>query len=260
MNIVKRNAVKIIGKGDKLLVLAHGYGCSQKMWDELIPYLVDEYKLLLFDHVGSGESDVGEYNKTKYSSLMGYATDLLEIIEHFEIEDICFVGHSVSASIGLIAAQLRPEIFSRLILVSPSPCFINKEGYEGGFEASTIEAIIQNLNANFDDWARTIAPVLTGQNDTQSDKLIQSFCSTKPEIAKHFAHVTFTSDCREILPSIKPQTHILQCLRDNLAPVSVGQFMATKIKDSHYHSIDASGHCPHLTHPQEVAKIIRSVV
>lgn len=260
MNIVKRNAVNVIGKGSKTLVLAHGYGCSQKMWDEMSPLLQEDYQILLFDHVGSGHSDVGSYDKTKYSTLRGYAEDLLEIVDFFKLEDVFFVGHSVSASIGLIASTINPTAFKKLILVSPSPCFINKHGYRGGFEASDIEAIIQGLNSNFNEWARTIAPVLTGMNDQQSGKLIESFCSTKPDIAKHFAMVTFTSDHRDILPLIKTEAHIIQCSRDNLAPVYVGEYMAKNIQKSVYHILDAGGHCPHLTHPSEVAKIIKTVI
>lgn len=259
MNIVKRNSLTLRGNGDKILVLAHGYGCSQKMWDEMSSFLEKDYRLILFDHVGSGSSDSGAYDKIKYATLEGYAHDLLEIIEHLKLENVFFVGHSVSATIGMLASNILPDVFRHLVLVSPSPCFINKENYHGGFEPNTIESIIQSLYSNFDEWAQTIAPILTGMNDVQSSKLIASFCSTKPDVAKHFAMVTFTSDHRDLLPMIRTKTHIVQCLRDNLVPTSVGKFMNQMIKNSEYYELDASGHCPHLTHPHEVAGIIKKL-
>lgn len=260
MNITKRNAITLKGQGDKLLVLAHGYGCSQKMWEELSPYLEKDYQLLLFDHVGSGNSDTGAYDKAKYSTLTGYATDLLEIIDHLGIKDVNFVGHSVSATVGLLAAQLKPELFRNLILVAPTPCFINKDDYVGGFTSEVIENLVQSLNANFEEWARAIAPVLSGMNDVQSENLAASFCSNRPDIAKHFAMVTFTSDHRDVLPLVSTNCHILQCKADNIAPEHVGRYMAEKLKNSKYYRLDAIGHCPHLTHPEEVAQIIRKIV
>lgn len=261
MNVTKRNALTLKGKeGNKLLVLAHGYGCSQKMWDELIPYLEKDYQLLLFDHVGSGNSDTGAYDKSKYSSLNGYAQDVLEIIDHLGIKDVNFIGHSVGAMIALLAAEMRPEVFKNLILIAPSPCYINKEEYIGGFTSEVIDQLVNSLNQNFEEWAKAMGPILTGQDDVQSEKLVKSFCSIKPDIAKHFAMVTFTSDHRDVLPKINVPTHILQCKADNIAPENVGQYMAEKIKSSKYYRLNAIGHCPHLTHPEEVAEIIRKTV
>ncbi len=260
MSIFERNNVTITGTGSKTMLLAHGYGCDQIMWRYLVPAFQDEYRVVLFDHVGAGKSDLSQYNREKYGTLDGYADDVLAIIDAVAGAPAVFVGHSVSAMIGVLAAIKRPGAFERLILVGPSPCYINQEDYVGGMNRSDIDALLQTLDENHLGWSRAMAPVIMKNEDRPelSSELAESFCRTDPEIAKHFARVTFLSDNRADLPSVNVPSLILQCSDDSIAPEAVGQFMHQHLAGSTLVNLRACGHCPHLSAPEETIQAIRS--
>lgn len=249
----KRNNVKIFGNGTQPMLFAHGYGCDQSMWRFVYPSFEEEYKVILFDHVGAGNSDHNFYSEDKYNSLEGYAEDILEICDELNLQDVILVGHSVSAMIAVLAGIEDPERFSHLILVSPSPRFINEEGYVGGFNKEDIDELMDALDSNYLGWSANIAPVIMGNPERSElgEELTNSFCRTNPEIAKHFARVTFLSDNREDLRRVKISTLVLQCSEDVLAPREVGEYVHKNIENSVFQLLEATGHCPNLSAPEE---------
>jgi len=259
MSIYNRNNIHVEGSGPKTMVFAHGFGCDQNMWRFLTASFMSEYRVVLFDHVGAGKSDLAQYRPEKYSSLNGYADDVLEIIEAAGGAPVIFVGHSVSSMIGVLAAIKRPEMFERLILVGPSPCYINDSDYFGGFNRSDIDSLLATLDSNYLGWSSATAPVIMGNPDRPqlAGELTESFCRTNPEIAKQFARVTFLSDNRNDLPKVRVPTLILQCSEDVIAPDCVGQFVADHIPESMLVRLSATGHCPHLSAPDETIAAIR---
>ncbi len=257
MNIIKRNNVNLLGTGEEVLMLSHGYGCSQEMWGLVAPELQKTRRLVLFDHMGSGASQAAYYDKVKYGSLDGYAQDVVEIIEELGIGPVTFVGHSVSAMIGVSAAIKRPDLFKALVLVTPSPCYVNSDDYVGGFTSEAIEGLIRSLESNYAGWAEAMAPVLTGNDPDQGKVLAASFCQIRPDIAKHFARVTFTSDSRSDLPKLNLPALILQCTDDVIAPELVGAYVHRQIKGSRFVKLASNGHCPHLTAPMEFVEVLR---
>lgn len=260
MNILKRNNVIVRGSGNDIMMFAHGFGCDQNMWRFVYPAFEDRYKIILFDHVGAGNSDLSAYSYEKYDNLEGYATDIIEIANELNVKDGIFVGHSVSAIMGLIAANKAPEIFKTLILVSPSPSYINDEDYIGGFSKSEINELLDSMNKNHLGWSMSIAPVIMGNPEREelSEELANSFCKTDPEIAKHFAKTTFLTDKREILKHTKVSVLILQCSSDIIAPVEVGHYMNKQILGSKLVVMDATGHCPNLSAPEETIRSINN--
>ncbi|MBC5994920.1 alpha/beta fold hydrolase [Pontibacter cellulosilyticus] len=260
MDAVKRNNVKVIGKGEKPMLFAHGYGCDQNMWRFITPAFEEDYKIVLFDHIGFGSSDISEYNKERYASLHGYAEDVLKICHELELQDVVFVGHSVSAMIGVLAATKEPERFSKLILVSPSPSFINEGDYIGGFNREDIEGLLSSLDSDYLGWSNTIAPVIMGNPDKPElgQELAQSFCSSNEEVARDFAHVTFLSDHKKDLAKVKVPTLILQCSEDAIAPLTVGEYTSKSIAGSQLVVLEATGHCPNLSAPEETIAAIKS--
>lgn len=257
---LKRNNVRILGKGTQPILFAHGYGCDQNMWRFVHPAFEENYKVILFDHVGAGNSDHSQYSKEKYESLEGYAEDILEICRELDLKDVILVGHSVSSMIAVLAGIAEPERFAHLILVCPSPRFINDEGYVGGFEKEDIDELMEALDSNYLGWSANMAPVIMGnpENPELGEELTNSFCRTNPEIAKHFAKVTFLSDNRNDLSKVQTPTLILQCSEDVLAPREVGEFVQKEIKGSVLKTLDATGHCPNLSAPKETTKAIKS--
>lgn len=251
MNALQRNNVKVVGKGEKPMLFAHGYGCDQNMWRYITPSFINDYKLVLFDHIGFGNSDTSSYKGERYDSLQGYASDVLEICQELELQDVIFVGHSVSAMIGILAAVQEPERFAKLVLISPSPSFINDGNYVGGFTREAIDGLLQTLDSDYLGWANTIAPVIMGNVDRPelTQELAESFCKSNLAIATDFAHVTFLSDNREDLPHVKTSTLIIQCSEDAIAPVTVGQYVNRHIEGSKLVILDATGHCPNLSAP-----------
>ena len=260
MSLVKRNNVRIIGEGAVPLVFAHGYGCDQNMWRFITPAFEKNFKIMLFDHVGAGNSDLTAYDRLKYGTLDGYASDVLELCSEFGLEDVVYVGHSVSAMVGVLAAIKDPDRFSQLVLIGPSPCYINDGDYIGGFTKPDILGMLELLDSNYLGWSAATAPVIMGNPDRPelSAELTNSFCRTDPEIAKHFAHVTFLSDNRGDLPKSRIPSLILQCSEDFIAPPSVGPYVRRNLPDSSLLVLKATGHCPHLSAPQETISAMQS--
>ena len=260
MSILKRNNVKISGTGQQAMMFAHGFGCDQNMWRFVAPAFEDEYKVILFDHVGAGRSDLSAYNRTKYSTLRGYADDVLEICRELDVTGGIYVGHSVSAMIGVLAAIKEPERFEKLVLIGPSPCYINDHDYVGGFAREDIEALLDSLESNYLGWSRTMAPAIMGNPDRPElgEELTNSFCRTDPEIANHFARVTFLSDNRADLPKLKTEALILQCSNDVIAPEAVGQYVHRVLDNSRLVVMQATGHCPNLSAPDETIAAMRT--
>ena len=260
LSIAKRNNVHLLGKGHKTMILAHGFGCDQNMWRFLIPMFADHYRIILFDLVGSGLSDITAYDPDKYKTLEGYADDLIEIIQEFSASPVIFIGHSVSAIIGLIATIKAPEHFSANIMVGPSPSYINDGDYVGGFEKEDINELIAAVEDNYLGWSSAIAPAIMG-SPTQpelSEDLTNSFCRTDPVIAKHFAKVTFLSDHRQDLAKSLTPTLIIQCNDDFIAPVQAGEYMQRMMPNAKLDVIDNIGHCPHMSAPDKTAAAIKS--
>ena len=259
MNIVEKHNIKILGDSEKTMLLAHGYGCDQAMWRFLSPAFQDEYRVVLFDHVGAGGSDLSQYSRQKYGTLDGYADDVLQIIEAVQGAPVVFVGHSVSSMIGILAANKKPEYFSSLVLIGPSPCYINDGEYVGGFTRADIDGLLQTLDSNHLGWSRTMAPVIMKNEDRPelASELAESFCRTDPNIAKHFARVTFLSDNRADLSRLSVPSLVMQCSDDNIAPQVVGEFVHRHLAGSRYVSLRATGHCPHLSAPAETIQSIK---
>ena len=244
------------------MVFAHGFGCDQNMWRFVAPEFEDDFKVVLFDHVGAGGSDLSAYDKSKYSSLHGYADDLVEIGRDLNLKDAVFVGHSVSAMIGLLASLKAPDLFGRMVLVGPSPSYIDDGEYVGGFTEKQIAELLEFLEDNHMGWSAAMAPSIMGNPDRPElgEELTNSFCRTDPEIAKAFARVTFTSDNRNDLSKVTVPTLILQCSEDIIASEAVGKFVRSQIPGSEIVFLEATGHCPNLSAPAEVVSAIRAYV
>lgn len=262
MSVLKRNNVKISGKGHQAMLFAHGFGCDQHMWRFVAPAFENDYRVILFDHVGAGGSDVSVYNPTKYSTLQGYADDVLDICHALDVTNAIFVGHSVAAMIGVLAAIKEPERFEKLVLVAPSPCYINDGDYVGGFDRADIEELLDVLDDNYLGWSSAMAPTIIGNADRPElgQELTNSFCRTNPEIAKQFARVTFLSDSRFDLPKLTTSSLILQCSQDVIAPESVGQYLHQTLAQSRLVLMKATGHCPNLSAPEETIAAMKSFV
>ncbi|MGZ2412337.1 sigma-B regulation protein RsbQ [Sphingomonas sp. F9_3S_D5_B_2] len=257
---LKRNNVRVSGTGEPTIVFAHGYGCDQNMWRFVAPAFEGEHRVVLFDHVGAGDSDKAAWDASKYATLRGYASDLVRIGRELGLEGAVFVGHSVSSMIGILAAKEAPELFSKLVLVGPSPCYINDAPYVGGFERQDIEELLQFMDSNFLGWSSALAPQIMGNADRPelAGELTNSFCRTDPEIAKHFARVTFLSDNRDDLEGVDVPALILQCSDDVIAPDAVGEYMHQRLPGSVLKRMKATGHCPNLSAPEETIEAIRS--
>ena len=262
MTAVERHRVTVAGSGTQPMMFAHGFGCDQNMWRHVAPAFADDYRTVLFDLVGSGGSDLSAYNRSKYASLHGHASDVLEIADELALPDIVFVGHSVSSMIGVLAAAAAPERFARLVLVGPSPCYIDQGEYRGGFSRADIESLLETLDSNYLGWSSTMAPVIMGNGDRPelSEELTNSFCRTDPEIARHFARVTFLSDNRGDLMKVKTPALILQCAHDAIAPEFVGAYVHRHLPGSELVQMRATGHCPNLSAPAETIAAIRAFV
>jgi len=259
MTATLRNNVRILGSGPKAILFAHGFGCDQNMWRLMTPAFEESYRVVLFDHVGAGNSDVSSYQRDKYGTLDGYAIDVLEICSELGLEDVIFVGHSVSAMIGVLAARREPARFEALVLVGPSPRYIDDDGYTGGFSREDIEELLNSLDSNYLGWSAAIAPAIMANGDRPElgTELTNSFCRTDPEIAAHFARVTFLSDNREDLSVVNVPTLILQCSDDIIAPRTVGEYIHSRMARSELVYLTATGHCPNLSAPRETTAAIK---
>lgn len=258
MSVQYRNNVNVSGSGASTMFFAHGFGCDQNMWRLLAPAYQKRYRTVLFDLVGSGRSDLTAYDPQKYASLQGYADDVLEIVREFGQGPAIFVGHSVSAMIGMLANLEEPELFAAQLMIGPSPCYINDGDYVGGFSRADIESLLDTLEGNYLGWSSNMAPAIMGapEQPELAVELTNSFCRTDPEIAKQFARVTFLSDVRSELPRLKAPTLILQCNDDVIAPVSVGQYMQRVLPAGTLSVVANVGHCPHLSAPSASASAI----
>lgn len=258
-NVTTRNNVKVYGSGKQVMLFAHGFGCDQNMWRFVYPAFTEAYKVVLFDYVGSGKSDLNAYNAERYSDLNGYAQDVLEIIDELKLENVIFVGHSVSCTIGLLAANKRPELFAELVMVGPSARYINDEGYIGGFERKDIEDLLNTMDNNYIGWANFLGPAImkNPERPELAAELTESFCSTDPVIARRFAEVTFFSDNRKDLAGVKVPSLIMQCTDDLIAPMEVGEYLNRNIPRSTLRVLAATGHCPHMSAPVETIEIMK---
>lgn len=261
MSVLSRNNVRVSGRGEQYMIFAHGFGCDQAMWRYVAPAFEDSHRVVRFDYVGAGQSDVTAYDATRYGTLQGYASDVLEVIEALAAQQVVFVGHSVSATVGMLAAIRRPSRFDRLIHVGPSPSYLNDPPhYHGGFAKEDLLGLLDMMEKNYSGWAGALAPVVTGNPDHPefAAELEASFCANDPVIARAFAKATFLSDHRRDVVAVPVPSLIIQCAQDNIAPESVGRWLADHLPLSTYHALEATGHCPHLTHPDETIRAIRS--
>ena len=258
-SIQARNNVVIRGHGTQPMLFAHGFGCDQTMWRFVTPAFEDDYRIVLFDYVGSGKSDWSAYDPERYSSLDGYARDVLEICRELDLRDVIFVGHSVSSMVGILAANQEPERFSDLILIGPSPRYINEAGYVGGFERADIEGLLDTMERNYLGWASFLTPVIMKNPDRPelTKELEASFCSTDPEIARRFAEATFYADNRADLSKVRIPSLVLQCSEDAIAPAEVGEYMHRHLEGSTLRIMEATGHCPHMSHPDETVRLMK---
>ena len=261
MSVMKRNNVVEHGPPDAPpMLFAHGFGCDQNMWRYVWPAFADDHRVILFDHVGSGGSDVSAYDRNRYDTLRGYADDVLEICRELALTDVVFVGHSVSAMIGVLAASVEPERFAHLVLVGPSPRYIDDEDYVGGFTAQDIQELLHSLESNYLGWSSAMAPVIMGNPERPElgEELANSFCRTDPEIASHFARVTFLSDDRDVLSRVSTPSLVLQCSQDAIAPQAVGEYVSDRLANGRLVLLDAIGHCPNLSAPEETVSAIKA--
>ena len=261
MDPLARNHVRVSGRAEgQPLVFAHGFGCDQQMWRFVAPHFEDRYRVVTFDHVGAGHSDLSAYDPAKYASLSGYAADVVELCRALDLHDVVFVGHSVSSMIGALASLEAPELFAKLVMVCPSPRYVDDPPYVGGFSEPDIRELLEALESNYLGWSSAMAPVIMGNPERPElgQELTESFCRTDPDIARQFAEVTFGSDNRADLPSVTTPTLVLQCAQDAIAPVSVGEYVASTVADGTLVVLDAVGHCPNLSAPTQTTAAIEA--
>ncbi|MFP2900429.1 alpha/beta fold hydrolase [Corallococcus sp. 4LFB] len=259
MSVLARNNVKVKGRGTQPMVFSHGFGCDQNMWRFVAPAFERDFRTVLFDHVGAGGSEIAAYDRNRYGTLEGYAEDVLELCRELGLERVVFVGHSVSAMVGVLAAIKEPERFDKLVLVGPSPCYINDGEYVGGFSREDILQLVESLDDNYLGWSNTMAPVIMGNPDRPElgSELTNSFCRTDPDIAKHFAKVTFLSDHRAELPKVKTPSLVLQCSNDVIAGEAVGEYVYRQLPAGQLVYLKATGHCPNLSAPEETVAAMK---
>ncbi len=258
-DVVTRNNVAVTGvPTGRPVVFAHGFGCDQNMWRHVAPAFEDDFRVVLFDYVGAGGSDLSAYDEARYSTLDGYARDVVEVCEALDLTDAVFVGHSVSSMVGAVAARLAPDRIGALVMVGPSPRYLNDDGYVGGFEQEDIDGLLVSLDSNYLGWSSQMAPVIMGNPDRPElgAELTESFCRTDPDIQKRFARVTFLSDNREDLVHVEVPTLVLQCTDDVIAPEAVGRYVHERIAGSRFVQLQATGHCPNLSAPEETTAAI----
>jgi sigma-B regulation protein RsbQ len=260
LNVLQRNNVKVMGAGERVMVFAHGFGCDQNMWRLIWPAFADDYRIVLFDHVGCGHSDLKAYDAEKYASLGGYADDVIDICRELGVRHGVFVGHSVSAMIGTIASLKAPDLFDDLVMIGPSPRYIDGPEYTGGFTEAQIHELLDFLDANHMGWSQAMAPVIMGNPDRPElgEELTNSFCMTDPDIARRFARVTFLSDNRADLARVTARSLVLQCSEDVIAPQAVGEYVHRNLPKSSLVLLQATGHCPNLSAPEETVSAMKT--
>ena len=258
--ILSRNNVRVFGHGTQPMVFAHGFGCDQNMWRYVAPAFADDYRIVLFDYVGSGKSDLAAYDAERYATLDGYASDVLDVCHALELSKVILVAHSVSSMIAVLAANREPDLFDRLVLVGPSPRYINDApDYVGGFERADIEGLLETMDKNYIGWANFLGPAIMKNADRPelAAELTESFCSTDPTIARRFAEATFFADNRADLAAVRTPSLIMQCSDDIIAPREVGEYLHRNLPGSTLRVLRATGHCPHMSDPAETIDVIR---
>ncbi|MGY5882640.1 alpha/beta fold hydrolase [Modestobacter lacusdianchii] len=261
MSVRTRNDVRVSGQvGGRPMVFAHGYGCDQIMWRFVAPDFEVDHQVVTFDHVGFGGSDLSAYDPVRYGSLRGYAADVVEVMRELELTDAVFVAHSVSAMIGVLAHAAAPELFGAMVMVGPSARYVDDGDYVGGFSREQIKELLASLDANHLGWSATMAPVVMGNPDRPelAAELTNSFCRTDPDVARQFARVSFLSDNRADLPGVDVPTLVLQCSEDVIAPETAGRYVHEHIAGSVFTQLAATGHCPHLSDPEETTAAVRA--
>jgi sigma-B regulation protein RsbQ len=258
-DVLARNNVNVSGRGTQPMLFAHGFGCDQNMWRLITPAFEDDYKIVLFDYVGSGKSDLSAYDPQRYGTLDGYAQDVLDVVRALDLRDVVLVAHSVSSMVAVLAANQEPDRFERLVLIGPSPRYINDAPYVGGFEKADIDGLLDMMDRNFIGWANFLAPAIMKNADRPElgEELTTSFCSTDPVVARRFAEATFLSDNRADLPRVRVPSLILQCSEDMVAPLEVGDYLHRTMPDSTLRVMNATGHCPHMSHPEETIQLMK---
>lgn len=260
--VTRLNATVSGPAGAPPMVFAHGFGCDQNMWRHVAPAFVDDYRVVLFDFVGCGGSDPDAFDEETYSDLQGYADDVVSLIRELDLRDVVFVGHSVAAMIGVLAQLADPTRFASLVLVGPSPRYTDSGDYRGGFSEADIDGLLESLSSNYLGWSATMAPVIVGNAERPElgQELTASFCRMEPAVARRFARTTFLSDTRAELPGVTVPTLVLQCSNDVIAPTEVGEYVAASIPDSTLVLLEATGHCPNLSAPEETIAAISAFV
>lgn len=259
VDVRTKNNVKVIGQANgPTVLLAHGFGCDQNLWRLVAPVLAERFRVVLFDHVGAGKSDLSAWSEQRYATLDGYAADILDICADLDLREVVLVGHSVSAMIAVLAANQAPSRFAKLVLLTPSPCYVDDGDYRGGFSRSDIEELLEQLDSNYLGWSAAMAPVIMGNPDRPEleTELTESFCRTDPAIARVFAQATFLSDNRDDLPEVTVPTLVIQCREDAIAPPEVGRYVHERIRASTLVTLDATGHCPQLSAPDATTEAI----
>jgi sigma-B regulation protein RsbQ len=266
VDVLARNNVRTLGEpgaagaGAPAMLFAHGFGCDQRMWRHVAPAFADDYRVVLFDYVGAGGSDLAAYDAARYGALDGYASDVLDVLGALDLREVVFVGHSVSAMIGVLAAIRAPERFARLVLVAPSPCYRNvPPDYTGGFERDQLDDLLELMDHDRDGFARYLAPAVAGNPERPElgAEVEASFCAADPWILRRFAEATFLSDNRADLARVRVPALVLQCTDDAIAPAAVGEYVHRHLVGSVLHRLQVTGHAPHLSHPAETVAAIR---
>ena len=258
-NVLERNNVHVFGSGSQPMLFAHGFGCDQNMWRFVTPAFERDYRIVLLDYVGAGRSDIRAYDRQRYGSLEGYAQDILDVCEALSLSRVILVGHSVSSVIGMLASLQQPERFERLILVGPSPRYANDPPYIGGFDSEELSGLLEMMDKNYIGWASVLSSAAIGNPNRPelAGELEQSFCSTDPVIARQFAEITFFADNRADVTRVTTPSLIMQCSQDVLAPLDVGRYLHEHMVNSTLRVLQAAGHCPHMSHPEETIAVIK---
>ncbi|WP_442591143.1 alpha/beta fold hydrolase [Pedobacter sp. AW31-3R] len=262
MDIIKRNNVNILGKGKQTMMFAHGFGCDQATWRLITPDFEDDYQIILFDYVGAGNADAGAYDQDRYSTLGGYVQDVIDIAESLGLQDVIFVGHSISCMVGVLASIKNPYLFSKLILIGPSPRYLNDENYYGGMDLADLNQLLEVMDSNYLDWSGKMAPAIIGNPERPElgKELTVSFIATDPELAKNFARVTFLADNRADLPFVSVPSLTIQCKEDLLASEKVATYIKNNTPGNTMLILDSCGHCPHISDPENVIKAIKDYI
>jgi sigma-B regulation protein RsbQ len=262
VTVIKRFNVNVIGAGKPTLLFCNGFNCNQHIWNYLTPALAGRHQLVLFDQMGTGDSDLSAYDAAKYASLAGYAQDVVDICQALELREVIIIGHSVGAMIALLAAIQAPQYFAKAVLIAASPCYLNEPGYYGGFERADMLDLLAEMRGNYESWANTFATLLIGQDQPASlgYELAGYFCQADPSIAREFAHMGFLADNRADVPHLHLPTLLLQCSDDVAVPVEVGDYLLANLPQGQLITLRATGHCPHLSAPMEVLAALRDFI